>query len=128
MPSVALGSGKSIVACTDGTIGTPCKFTPTGTPVSWNWNTPVISASDKCSSTVFANKIGVVRQGDAMRAHADGVPCTPSPIPHTPALTKGSSNVFVEGRELARIGDKYNTSSPFNHVITSGSGNVFAGG
>ena len=41
MPSpAALGSGASVVNCTDGIIGTACAFNPS--PYMWNWNTPSV--------------------------------------------------------------------------------------
>lgn len=128
MPLVALGLGRSLVACGDGIIGTPCAFSPLGNPIAWLWNTPSIWRSLQCSTNVFANGTGVVRLGDIMVAHPAGEPCTPAPIPHTPFLSKGSATVFVNSRPLGRVGDVYNGGTIYPHVITTGSLNVFAGG
>jgi len=123
----ALGAGQSVVTCTDGIIGTPCAFSPTGTPIAWLWNTPSVSSSSLCSTDVLINGIGAVRLGDIMAAHPDGAPCTPSPIPHTPALSTGSATVFVNGKPMGRVGDLYNTGTAFVHIISTGSPNVLVG-
>ena len=121
MPLVALKSGSSNITCTDGAKGSSC-----GTNV-WNWNIGTTQVSAAGSSTVFVNGIGVVRNGDAMDSHPDGVPCTASPINHTPTLSTYSSTVFVDGKQIGRIGDKYNSDGHYDHTIASGSTNVFAG-
>lgn len=121
MPLVALKSGSSNITCTDGAKGSSC-----GTNV-WNWNTGTTQVSDAGSSTVFVNGIGVVRNGDAMASHPDGVPCTSSPINHVPTLSTYSSTVFVDGKQIGRIGDKYDSDGHYDHTIASGSTNVFAG-
>lgn len=123
----ALGLGQSVVTCTDGIIGTPCAFSPGGTPIAWKWNTPSVSASSLCSTNVLINGSGAVRVGDIMAAHPNGDPCTPVPIPHMPALSSGSATVFVNGMPVGRVGDVYNTGTTFAHVITTGSANVLIG-
>ena len=125
MSSAALGEGSSIVNCTDGIIGSPCAFNPA--PYMWEWNTPFVSSSALCSTNVLINGIGAVRVGDIMAAHPDGLPCTPTPIPHSPALSTGSATVFINGLPAGRVGDLYDTGTPFVHTIVSGSPDVFIG-
>ena len=71
------------------------------------------------SGDVFANSIGISRQGDVNTGHKlPGVPC-PS---HSAPISSGSSTVFVNGKQCGRIGDPTCTS------VAGGSPNVFAGG
>ena len=71
------------------------------------------------SPNVFTNKIPTHRQGDKWAAH-----CCPGAGCHNSVLAKGSSTVFINGKQCARKGDpvacgsKAKTHSP----------NVFAGG
>jgi len=70
------------------------------------------------SGDVFANTIGVVRQGDNDNVHAyGGRNCSAR---HQVALSAGSPTVFVNGKALGRVGDGSET-------LASGSSNVFAG-
>lgn len=71
------------------------------------------------SPNVFINGIAAHRQGDAWASH-----CSPSPSCHASTLAAGSSTVFVNGKQLARIGDPVACGSSVAH----GSPNVFAGG
>jgi len=129
MPGVALKDEKSSVACDDGAIGTVCAVEPgTGTPIKWNFNTDTTQKSDAGSSDVFAEGTGVVRKDDAMKAHANGDPCVATAVNHTPTVSTFSSTVFVNGKNIARIGDKYNSESSQDHEITTGATTVFAGG
>ena len=71
------------------------------------------------SGNVFANSIGISRQGDVNTGHKlPGVPC-PS---HAAPISSGSSTVFVNSKQCGRIGDPTCTS------VAGGSPNVFAGG
>tara|TARA_B110000914_G_C15164836_1_gene310064 strand:- start:48 stop:440 length:393 start_codon:yes stop_codon:yes gene_type:complete len=130
MPEVALKDEKSSVACTDGVIGTVCATSgaPSFTPIKWNWDTDTTQKSDAGSSNVFAEGTGVVRKDDAMKAHANGDPCVASASNHAPEVSSYSSNVFVNGKNIARIGDVYNSESDQEHEITTGATTVFAGG
>ena len=121
MAAAALGSGHSNVNCSDGIKGSSC-----GKNV-WHWDTPSTQVSEQCSANVFINGVGAVRKNDIMAAHPDGVPCTSSPIMHQPGLTSYSSNVFANGLNIGRVGDKYDSDGHFNHVISTGSVNVFIG-
>jgi uncharacterized Zn-binding protein involved in type VI secretion len=59
------------------------------------------------SGNVFANSIGISRQGDVNTGHKlPGVPC-PS---HAAPISSGSSTVFVNGKQCGRIGDPTCTS------------------
>ena len=128
MPEVALKDEKSSVACDDGAIGTVCAVEPgTGTPIKWNFDTDTTQKSDAGSSNVFAEGTGVVRKDDAMKAHANGDLCVAIATNHTPTVSTHSSTVFVNGKEIARIGDKYNSESSQDHRITTGATTVFAG-
>ena len=129
MAEVALKDEKSSVACTDGVIGTVCAVEPgTGTPIKWYWDTDTLQESDAGSDTVFAEGTGVVRKDDAMKSHANGDPCVASATNHTPAVSTFSSTVFANSKNIARIGDKYNSESEQDHTITTGATTVFAGG
>ena len=76
--------------------------------------------SSQGSPNVFVNGIPAHRQGDSWSAH--GSP-TPNP-PHSSVLASGSSTVFVNGKQLGRIGDPVACGS----AVSQGSSNVFAGG
>ena len=72
------------------------------------------------SSNVFANGIGVSRQGDANTTHLrPGAPCPA----HTAAITSGSGTVFVNGKGCGRVGDGISACTS----VAAGSSNVFAG-
>ena len=70
---------------------------------------------------VFANGIGISRQGDNNTSHLQptAVPC-PS---HKAAITTGSTTVFVNGKGCGRIGDGITSCTS----VSAGSSNVFAG-
>ena len=76
--------------------------------------------STGASPNVYANGIAVLRQGDAWAAHT----CPSIPETHASALAAGSSTVYVNGKQIGRIGDPVACGS----VVASGSGDVFAGG
>ena len=73
------------------------------------------------SSDVFVNGIGAVRAEDFCEVHLvlQGDVC----VPHTVKLSSYSGTVFVNGKGIGRKDDEYS-----GLTITSGSGNVFAGG
>ena len=128
MPGVALKDEESSVACSDGVVGTVCATDGEGNPIKWYWNTDTTQKSDAGSSDVFAESTGVVRKDDAMKAHANGDPCVASATNHTPSVSTFSSTVFANSKNIARIGDKYNSESEQDHEITTGATTVFAGG
>jgi uncharacterized Zn-binding protein involved in type VI secretion len=72
------------------------------------------------SGDVFADGIGVERQGDPCVEHTikSGKRC----VPHVVNISSGSGSVFVNGRPIARVGDSIDAGS-----ITSGSPSVTAG-
>lgn len=72
------------------------------------------------SSRVYANGILVVVQGKKVAPHPKGG-CDPDES----VLTSYSSRVFVGGKGVGRVGDKYESMS--SNTITQGSSNVFAG-
>jgi len=129
MPEVALKGEVSSVACEDGAIGTVCLTSgaPSFTPIKWNFDTDTTQKSDAGSSNVFAEGTGVVRKDDAMKAHANGDLCVATATNHAPTVSTHSATVFVNGKEIARIGDKYNSESSQDHRITTGATTVFAG-
>lgn len=127
MPAVARKGGTDSVTCTDGAKGTPCAFDGNGNPIAWHWDTGTTQATNVGSTKVFSQGVGVVRQGDAMKTHPDGNPCTSSAIDHAPTLSTFSSKVFVEGKGIGRFGDKYNSDGHYSHTISTGSPKVFAG-
>ena len=72
------------------------------------------------SSDVFANNIGVSRQGDNNTAHLlPGVPC---PV-HAAPIAAGSSTVRVNGKGIGRVGDAISGCTS----VAAGSPNVFSG-
>jgi uncharacterized Zn-binding protein involved in type VI secretion len=70
------------------------------------------------SSNVYCNSIPVHRQSDGWSVHCCGPSC------HASNLSSGSSTVYANSLQLARIGDPVACGS----VTAKGSGNVFAGG
>jgi uncharacterized Zn-binding protein involved in type VI secretion len=89
---------------------------------SFSTGHPCVSTSQLTdpSTDVFANGLGVERQGDPSVEHyyKVGKNC----VPHTVTITGGSSTVFVNGKPIARVGDAIDLGQ-----ITDGSGDVFAG-
>ena len=72
------------------------------------------------SGNVFANGIGVSRQGDVNTTHLlPGAPCPE----HTAGITSGSGTVFVNGKGCGRVGDGISACTS----VAAGSSNVFAG-
>ena len=124
MPGVALKDEESSVACSDGAQGTLCNELFS----RYYWDTDTTQKSDAGSSDVKAEGTGVVRKDDAMKSHPNGDPCVASASNHTPEVSTYSSTVFANGKNIARIGDKYNSESDQDHEITTGAGTVFAGG
>lgn len=122
MPAVAQKDGASQVSCTDGAQGPVCANRPT----RWTWTSGITSTSNTGSSDVFVANIGVVRKNDTMSSHPDGAPCVTSPVSHTPFLNTYSPNVFVNNREVGRVGDTYNGGTGFGHTISSTQTTVFA--
>ena len=76
--------------------------------------------STGASPDVFVNGIAVHRQGDAWAPHT----CPTIPETHDSVLASGSSTVYVNGKQIGRIGDPVVCGS----TVASGSANVFAGG
>ena len=75
------------------------------------------------SPNVFVNGKPAHRQSDSWASHT----CTHSKVPHGThggSLASGSSSVYVNGKQLGRIGDPVSCGS----TVASGSNNVFAGG
>ena len=73
------------------------------------------------SGDVFANGIGISRQGDVNTVHLlPGAPCPP----HSAPIAAGSSTVFVNGKGCGRVGDGISGCTS----VAAGSSNVFAGG
>jgi uncharacterized Zn-binding protein involved in type VI secretion len=68
---------------------------------------------------VFVNGIAVHRQGDAWASHT----CPTIPETHASVLAAGSSSVYVNGRQIGRIGDPVACGSQ----VATGSPDVFAG-
>lgn len=82
---------------------------------------PSVQKTDEGSDSVFVNGIGIVRENDKMIVHNYPGPCC---NPHQPVLDSFSSSVFINGKRAGRKGDTYGG----DHVITTGSSNVFIGG
>lgn len=75
-------------------------------------------ASTSGSGDVLINGIPALREGDSYASHSCGSSS------HGGAVDAGSGTVFVNGRQLARIGDPVDCGS----AVSEGSSNVFAGG
>ena len=74
------------------------------------------------SSDVFANNIGISRQGDNNTAHL--LPPDIPPCPgHSAPIASGSSTVFVNNKGCGRVGDGISGCTS----VAAGSSNVFAG-
>lgn len=71
------------------------------------------------SGNVFADGLAAHRQCDSWAAHG----CATCP-PHGGALASGSATVFVNGKQLGRIGDPVDCGS----AVATGAATVFAGG
>ena len=73
--------------------------------------------STSASPNVYANGIPVHRQGDSWAVH-----CNPLPECHGGTLASGSSSVYVNGKQIGRIGDLVSCGSS----VASGSseGNI----
>ena len=69
------------------------------------------------SENVFANSIGISRQGDLNTVHL--LPGTPCPAHVTPIIT-GDPTVFINNKQCGRVGD------PTCTAVAVGSPNVFA--
>ena len=78
----------------------------------------MVLATDACSSNVFVNGIGVVRESDAVQSHT-----FPGCSTHAPGLTSFSSTVKINSNGAGRKGDTYECGAK----ITSGSGDVIIG-
>ena len=78
-----------------------------------------------CSGNVFANKKGVSREGDSNDVHDMPNPGSPPPpcVPHSAAISSGSSTVFANGKGIGRVGDGITMCT----AVAEGSDNVFAG-
>ena len=73
------------------------------------------------SGNVFANGIGISRQGDVNTVHLlPGAPCPP----HSAPIASGSGTVFVNGKGCGRVGDGISGCTS----VAAGSSNGFAGG
>ena len=80
---------------------------------------PTTTATDVGSTTVYAENVGVVRVGDAVASHT-----FPGCGSHSPGLSVGSPNVFVEGKAMGRKDDTYGCGAK----ILTGASTVFANG
>jgi uncharacterized Zn-binding protein involved in type VI secretion len=107
MPEAARGNGVDTVASPDGS-GFCC-------------GSPSTQRTAACSPNVFANSIGIVRQGDPMVVHPFPGPCC---TPHAPVLSTFSGTVYINGKKAGRKGDAYGG----DHITSSGSSTVFIGG
>jgi uncharacterized Zn-binding protein involved in type VI secretion len=81
--------------------------------------TTTVTGPTGASAKVFANSIAIECIGNPTASHTikSGNSC----VAHPAVINKGSSNVFVGGIGVARVGD-----STDNGAITDGSPNVIA--
>ena len=73
--------------------------------------------SSEASPDVFVNGIAAHREGDGWASHCCGPAC------HGGALAAGSGSVYVNGKQLGRIGDPVDCGSS----VSEGSADVYAG-
>ena len=107
MPGIARKSGTDPVNTVHGAVGgNNCNAAPTTVATSGG------------SGDVFVNSIGVVRSGDAVASHNNGLACST----HAPGLATFSANVFANTKNIGRLNDTYGCGAQ----ITGASGNVFA--
>lgn len=104
MPEVARGDGVDTVDSLTGS--------------GFNCASPLTTATDVCSATVFVEGTGVVREDDRVKAHPKTGCGT-----DTSVITTFSATVYIEGKRVARKGDNYTS----DNTITSGSATVFIG-
>jgi uncharacterized Zn-binding protein involved in type VI secretion len=80
----------------------------------------VVPTASNGSPDVFTNSISTHRQGDSNTSH----PYSPVGCPtHATTLSSGSNSVYVNNKQISRIGDSYGCGIS----LTSGSSNVFSG-
>lgn len=108
MPGAARGNQVDSVFSSTGSGGS-----------SNNCSQPLTTSTDECSSNVFANGTGIVRQGDRVTSHVAGGCGTDNST-----LSTYSSTVFINSKGAGRVGDQYTS----DNTITSGSSNVIIGG
>lgn len=105
MPAIALANGKSKVISLTGS--------------GWGCGNPMTTKSGPgTQTTVFIEGFPPVVQGDLVGQHPSAG-CSLD----VSTLTTYSSKVFIGGKGVGRIGDKYNS----DNTITSGSSKVFIG-
>ena len=109
MPAVARANGVDTVYSLTGTLSST-------SPI--RYDNPVDTVTGTGSPNVFVNGTPVVRQDDTVGVHLNSTGGT-----DTSVLTTFSSTVFVNGKGIGRVGDKYTS----DNTITSGSPTVFAG-
>jgi len=109
MPKAARGESKDVVKSETG-AGFACGY-------------ELVTSTNECSDNVFVNSIGSVRVGDAVTEHTIGG-CLST---EAPPLKTGSPTVFVNGKQMGRLGDNYIESNG-NNIIDTGSENVFVNG
>jgi uncharacterized Zn-binding protein involved in type VI secretion len=123
--AIAWANGLSQLTCTDGAQGPLCATLPS----RWNWNvatTQVTAATSNSKVYVEGNLVAV--EGDKMAPHPDGLPCTATPVNHEPVTSLCAAKVSIGGKKVVRVGSKFNTGTPFDHTVLTGSGKVFIGG
>jgi len=122
---IAWADGDSQIACTDGAQGALCATDPD----RWNWDVSTVQTTAGTSNTkVFVEGKLVAVEGDSMLSHPDGVPCVTAPVFHAPTTSLCAANVTIGGKHAVRIGSKFNTGTPFDHTVSTGSGKVIIGG
>jgi len=88
--------------------------------INTNHGCDATTVTDQCSTNVFFNGKGAVRNGDASAVH--NVPSGDSCVPHIVYLSTNSSTVFVNSLGIGRLNDSYN-----GETISSGSLNIYSG-
>lgn len=122
--SIAFALGESEIQCTDGAKGPECDPEP-----RWTWSASSVQVTAATSNTkVFVEGKLVAVESDAMELHPDGLPCVTEPVLHAPTTSLCAANVTIGGKKAVRVGSKFNTGTPFDHTVSTGSSKVVIGG
>lgn len=81
---------------------------------------PQTIATDEGSSDVFAESVGVVRQGDKEQSHT-----FPGCASHQTGLATYSPNVYANGKPIGRLNDTYTCGAK---IVSVTQGSVYANG
>lgn len=108
MPLVARKDGVDIVNTIHNSVGKNCAVSPQNI------------VTEAGSPNVFAEGVGVVRNGDVEQSHT-----VPGCSSHQTGLATYSPNVYANGKEIGRLNDTYTCGAKITSVTQ---GTVYANG